>query len=117
MIRMAQTHLSNLQLLLLSLLPHSTAADAATTNLNLRAVGGHSVRVWYEQVVNNAMPQAVQHTATTCTLYYHRSEFERVIDMQRHERTICVQFDNHNGSNNRRISTTDESVDEGHQTV
>jgi hypothetical protein len=95
----------------------SRNGGSSKTNLNLRGVSGENVGVWFIQEENTALPQAVQHSAASFSLYYHRSQFEHIVDMLRNEKPIWVHFDNNNGWNNSRISTTDEPVGEGEQSV
>jgi hypothetical protein len=47
--------------------------------------------------------------------YYHLSQLPHLIDMLRNEKPNTVFFNDDNGYNNSRISTSDEAVGEGEE--
>jgi len=82
------------------------------TNLILKG-GGSTCSVWF--VEDPAAPlQAAQQVAPNYfAFYYHHHQLQHLIDMLRNESPVTVFFNNDNGFNNSRISTSDEPVGEG----
>ena len=83
------------------------------TNLILNGVGGETCSVWFVEDENAALPIAQQVATNYFSFYYHHSQLQHLIDMLRNEKPITVFFNNENGFNNSRISTSNEPVGEG----
>jgi hypothetical protein len=85
------------------------------TNLILKGVGGETCSVWFVEDAAANLPPAQQVAPNYYAFYYHHSQLEHLIDMLRNEKPVFVFFNNDNGFNNSRISTTDEPVGEGEE--
>ena len=85
------------------------------TNLILK-VAGNTCSVWFVEDPAAALPPAEQVAPKYYAFYYHHGQLAHLIDMLRNEKPITVFFNNDNGFNNSRISTTDEPIGEGEVT-
>ena len=83
------------------------------SNLILKGATGETCSVWCIEDDNADLPEARQVGADYYTFYYHYRQLQHLIDMVRHEKPIFVFFNNDNGFNNSRISTSHEPVGEG----
>ena len=88
---------------------------AGKTNLILKGVDGETCSVWFEEDDTANLPKAYEVAPNYYAFYYHHRQLSHLIDMLRNEKPIFVFFNNDNGSNNSRISTTDEPVGEGEE--
>jgi hypothetical protein len=61
------------------------------------------------------LPLAQQAAPNYYSFYYHHNQLQHLIDMLRYEKPITVFFNNDNGFNNSRISTSNEPVGEGEE--
>jgi hypothetical protein len=84
------------------------------TNLILKG-GGNTCSVWFVEDPTAVLPSAQQVNPTYFSFYYHHSQLPHLIDMLRNESPITVFFNNDNGFNNSRISTSDEPIGEGEE--
>ena len=85
------------------------------TNLILKGAGGQTCSVWFVEDPAANLPLASQVAANYYAFYYHHHQLAHLIDMLRNESPVSVFFDDNNGFNNSRISTTDEPVGEGEE--
>lgn len=85
------------------------------TNLILNGVGGETCSVWFVEDEIANLPAAQQNGPNYFSFYYHHSQLQHLIDMLRYEKPITVFFNNDNGWNNSRISTSNEPVGEGEE--
>lgn len=69
--------------------------------------------MWFVDDLAASLPPAQEVAPNFYAFYYHHSQLQHLIDMLRNEKPITVFFNNDNGFNNSRISTTDEPVGEG----
>jgi hypothetical protein len=84
------------------------------TNLILKGAG-QTCSVWFvEDPAANLQPAALV-APNYYAFYYHHSQLPHLIDMLRNEKPITVFFNDDNGFNNSRISTSDEPVGEGEE--
>jgi hypothetical protein len=83
------------------------------TNLILKGIGGQTCSVWFNEDETANLRPAEQLTSNYFAFYYHHSQLQHLIDMLRNEKPIYVTFNNDNGFDNSRISTSDEPVGEG----
>ena len=92
-----------------------SSRSTGKTNLILKGGGGETCSVWFVEDDSATLPEANVVTADYYAFYYHHSQLPHLIDMLRNEKPIFVFFDNNNGFNNSRISTTDEPIGEGEE--
>ena len=92
-----------------------SSRSAGKTNLILKGTGGETCSVWFVEDANAALPAAQVVAANYYAFYYHHSQLDHLIDMLRNEKPISVLFNDDNGFNNSRISTSDEPVGEGEE--
>lgn len=85
------------------------------TNLILNGVGGETCSVWFVEDEAANLPVAQQVAPNYYSFYYHHNQLQHLIDMLRYEKPITVFFNNDNGFNNSRISTSNEPVGEGEE--
>ena len=83
------------------------------TNLILKGTGGQTCSVWFVEDPNADLPVATQAAPNYFAFYYHHHQLAHLLDMLRNEAPVYVYFNNDNGFNNSRLSTTDEPVGEG----
>lgn len=86
------------------------------SNLVLRGTGGQTCSVWFVENAAGPLPAAQVVAPNYYAFYYHHSQLDHLIDMLRHEKPVSVFFNDDNGFNNSRISTSDEPVGEGEET-
>ncbi|ELR71606.1 hypothetical protein C900_02521 [Fulvivirga imtechensis AK7] len=84
------------------------------TNLILKGASGERCSVWFYEDPDEELPHATK-SGNNYSFYYHHYQLEHLIDMLRNEKPIYVYFNDDNGWNNSRISTTDEPVGEGEE--
>ena len=84
------------------------------TNLILKGAG-QTCSVWFVEDPAANLSPATQVAPNYYAFYYHHSQLPHLIDMLRNEKPITVFFNNDNGFDNSRISTSDEPVGEGEQ--
>ena len=92
-----------------------SSRSTGKTNLILNGAGGETCSVWFVEDDSATLPEANVVAEDYYAFYYHHSQLAHLIDMLRYEKPIFVFFDNNNGFNNSRISTTDEPVGEGEE--
>ena len=85
------------------------------TNLVLKGTGGETCSVWFVENPTAALPVAQVIAPNYYAFYYHHSQLDHLVDMLRNEKPISVFFNDDNGFNNSRISTSDEPVGEGEE--
>lgn len=85
------------------------------TNLILNGVNGETCSVWFVEDLSADLPEAKMISQNYFSLYYHHSQLDHLIDMLRNEKPITVYFNNDNGFNNSRISTSNEPIGEGEE--
>jgi len=85
------------------------------TNLILKGTGGQTCSVWFIEDDSAELPEAREIGTNYYSFYYHHRQLEHLIDMLRYEKPIYVYFNNNNGFNNSRISTTEEPIGEGEE--
>lgn len=85
------------------------------TNLILKGVGGETCSVWFIEDAAAELPEASQVAPQYYAFYYHHHQLPHLIDMLRNEKPITVYFNNDNGFNNSRISTSAEPIGEGEE--
>jgi len=91
-----------------------SSRSSGKTNLILKG-GGATCSVWFVEDPAATLPVAQEVAANYYAFYYHHSQLQHLIDMLRYEKPITVFFNNDNGFNNSRISTSDEPVGEGEE--
>lgn len=89
-----------------------SSRTSTRTNLILKGTGGQTCAVWFYED-HETLPTAAQLAPNFFSFHYYHRELAHFIDMLRYEKPIYVFFNNDNGFNNSRISTTDEPVGEG----
>jgi hypothetical protein len=92
-----------------------SSRQTGKTNLNLTGAGGEKCFVWFVEDDTAALPEAYEQAPNAYAFYYHHRQLPHLIDMLRNEKPIWVYFNNDNGFNNSRISTTKEPVGEGEE--
>jgi len=92
-----------------------SSRSTGKTNLILKGAGGETCSVWFEEDDTASLPEANEAAPNYYAFYYHHRQLPHLIDMLRNEKPIYVFFNNDNGFNNSRISTTDEPVGEGEE--
>ena len=92
---------------------HWSSRQTGKSNLNLRSADGKVCSVWFIEDPDATLPEARQVATGYYAFYYHHHQMASIIDMLRNESPIWVYFNNENGFNNSRISTTEEPVGEG----
>lgn len=92
-----------------------SSRSSVKTNLILKGTAGQTCSVWFEEDSAAALQPAAQVNPNYFAFYYHHYQLPHLIDMLRNEKPIFVFFNNDNGFNNSRISTTDEPVGEGEE--
>ena len=90
-----------------------SSRSSGKTNLVLKGAAGKTCSVWFVEDLAANLPPAQEVAPNFYAFYYHHSQLQHLIDMLRNEKPITVFFNNDNGFNNSRISTTDEPVGEG----
>jgi hypothetical protein len=90
-----------------------SSRSTGKTNLILKGTGGSTCSVWFLEDPAAVLPPAQQQGPNYYAFYYHHHQLQHLVDMLRNEKPITVFFDNDNGFNNSRISTSDEPVGEG----
>lgn len=90
-----------------------SSRSSGKTNLVLKGAAGKTCSVWFVDDLAASLPPAQEVAPNFYAFYYHHSQLQHLIDMLRNEKPITVFFNNDNGFNNSRISTTDEPVGEG----
>lgn len=85
------------------------------TNLNLKGTSGETCFVWFVEDESLDLPPAQKMSTNHYAFYYHHSQLQNIVDMLRNEKPIFVFFNDDNGYNNSRISTTHEPVGEGEE--
>lgn len=85
------------------------------TNLILKGTGGETCSVWFSEDANQDLTPAHKIKEKYYAFYYHHYQLQHLIDMLRNEKPIFVYFNDDNGFNNSRISTTHEPVGEGEE--
>jgi hypothetical protein len=93
-----------------------SSRSTGKTNLILKGAGGETCSVWFVENAAANLTPAQQVAPNSYAFHYHHYQLDHLIDMLRNEKPIYVFFDNDNGFNNSRISTTDEPVGEGEMT-
>ena len=92
-----------------------SSRSSGKTNLIIKGVGGETCSVWFLEDESAELPHSYKVNPDYHAFYYHHSQLQHLIDMLRNEKPIYVFFSNNNGSNNSRISTTNEPVGEGEE--
>ena len=92
-----------------------SSRNSGKTNLILKSAGGETCSVWFVEDDAASLPEAHEVTPNYYAYYYHHRQLPHLIDMLRNEKPIFVYFNNQNGFNNSRISTTDEPIGEGEE--
>ncbi|MGB7207883.1 MAG: hypothetical protein WBD27_04415 [Pyrinomonadaceae bacterium] len=92
-----------------------SSRNTGKTNLILKGVGGETCSVWFVENETASLPVAQQVAPNYYSFYYHHNQLQHLIDMLRYEKPITVFFNNDNGFNNSRISTSNEPVGEGEE--
>jgi hypothetical protein len=85
------------------------------TNLILKGAGGETCSVWFVEDDSADLPEAHEVAPNYYAFHYHHRQLQHLIDMLRNEKPIFVFFNNDDGFNNSRISTTHEPVGEGEE--
>ncbi|MEP7347017.1 MAG: hypothetical protein ABI877_17230, partial [Gemmatimonadaceae bacterium] len=85
------------------------------TNLVIKGTRGETCSVWFVEDAADDLPPAQEVAPHYYAFYYHHFQLEDLIDMLRHEKPISVFFNDDNGFNNSRISTSEEPVGEGEE--
>ena len=83
------------------------------TNLILKGVGGRSAMCGLSKTRPPASRRQLRAGRTPSSSITTHSQLDHLIDMLRNEKPVTVLFDNDNGLENSRISTTDEPAGEG----
>lgn len=92
-----------------------SSRNTGKTNLILKSAAGQTCSVWFVEDPAANLPAAQEVAANYYSFYYHHSQLPHLIDMLRNEKPVTVFFNNDNGFNNSRISTSDEPVGEGEE--
>jgi hypothetical protein len=92
-----------------------SSRSSGKTNLNLKGAGGETCSVWFVEDDEANLPEAYEVAPNYYAFYYHHWQLPHLIDMLRYEKPIFVYYNNENGFNNSRISTTDEPIGEGEE--
>ncbi|SRX53959.1 hypothetical protein [Aequorivita sp. CIP111184] len=92
---------------------HWSSRGNLKTTLNLYGSGSNACMVLFQSNPDATLPPATMHGENFFRLHYHQYQLDSLIDMLRNESPIFVFFNNDNGQNNSRISTSNEPVGEG----
>lgn len=90
-----------------------SSRETGKTNLILKGTAGQTCSVWFVENEAGDLQAAQQVAPNYYAFYYHHSQLDHLIDMLRNENPVYVFFDNNNGFDNSRISTTFEPVGDG----